>query len=246
MMNSKRSNGTIDIIIVEDNALLRAEVSAYLQRVGMAVRTAECGAELDQLLAEAPTDVVVLDLGLPAEDGTVIAQRLRDLYPAMGIVMVTARGQVAERVLGYATGADIYLVKPVDYSELEAAIRAILRGRTDQTATSSADDPAAAQQTQWRLDTHARSLTAPSGETVTLTHTETDILSCLCEAAGQTVSRAVITARLGRDATISNHRSVDQVVSRLRRKIASRTNSEVTLRSAYGHGYYLAQTILEN
>lgn len=233
----------IGVIVVEDNALLREEVSVYLRRAGMAVRAVESGDELDRRLSAAPADVVVLDLGLPVEDGTLIARRLRDSYPAMGIIMVTARGRVEERVLGYATGADIYLVKPVDYSELEAAIRALLRGRRDSPAPIQPDGYKIAQQTVWRLNVLARRLTAPSGARIDLTHTEVDALCCLHEGRGQPVSRIEIAARLEGGTGQIHNRYIDQIISRLRRKIASRSGHEAPLRSAYGQGYFLTQTI---
>ena len=123
----------VAVVVVEDERDLREEVVDFLTGSGLAVRGAANGAELERLLGDEPADVVVLDLGLPSEDGISIAARLQTRPGAPGIDMMTARGRVEERILGYQTGADIYLVKPVDYGELVAAIHAT--GGTSSTAT---------------------------------------------------------------------------------------------------------------
>lgn len=241
------SAGALRVIVVEDDADLCEEVADYLTERGMTVRQASSGAVLDRMLAEAPADVIVLDLGLPGEDGIGIARRLRARGSTISIVMMTARTRVEERILGYETGANLYMVKPVDYSELDAAIRALCRLRPDNAAVEqeSGQPPAkdAGRDMAWRLDLVAWRLAAPSGASVRLTRAETQALACLAEEPGQPVSRDDIAIRMGKVPDLGEHRYVDQIVSRLRRKIATELGWEAPIGSAHGQGYFFVGSI---
>ena len=128
------------VIVIEDEESIRAEVCDFLVHQGFAVRDAADGAGLERLMLDAPADVIVLDLGLPHEDGIEIARRLRRQADPVGIVVTTARSRVEDRILGYETGADVYLVKPVNYRELTAAIGAVKRHMA--RSTPSVEEPA--------------------------------------------------------------------------------------------------------
>lgn len=225
---------SVSIIVVEDEKDLREEVVDFLSGRGMTVRAAANGAELDRLLADAPADVVVLDLGLPIEDGTIVATRIRARNDHMGIVMMTARGRVEERILGYDSGADVYLVKPVDFGELVAAIHAVSRAKESVASVSAPALP----QTAWQVDLSSWRLAAPSGAAVRLTRSEAQLLECLVEHPGEAVSRDVIGMRMGKVADLGEHRYVDQVVSRLRRKIVCELGWEAPIGAAHNQGYY--------
>lgn len=231
------TSASVSVIVVEDEKDLREEVVDFLSGRGMAVRAAANGAELDRLLADASADVVVLDLGLPTEDGTTVAARMRARSDRLGIVMMTARGRVEERILGYDSGADVYLVKPVDFGELVAAIHAVSRAKAHVTSTASvaaSDLP----QLAWQLDLSSWRLAAPSGAAVRLTRSEAQLLECLVEHPGEPVSRDVIGMRMGKVADLGEHRYVDQVVRRLRRKITCELGWEAPIGAAHNQGYY--------
>ena len=129
------------VIAVDDEEDLREPVAAYLADQGLDVDEADGGRALDALLAKRVPDLVVLDVTMPEEDGFSIAKRLRAAHPAMGIVMLTARRDVIDRVVGLEVGADDYLMKPFEPRELLARIRAVLRRL--QVAPASAQEGAA-------------------------------------------------------------------------------------------------------
>ena len=225
-MTSPPEAPPISVIVVEDEAPLREEVAAYLSEAGLAVRTAANGDAFWQLYeAEAP-DAVVLDLGLPEQDGVAIASELHRRAPTIGLIMATARGATEDRILGYETGANVYLVKPVDLGELLAAIRATLRRSGQGT------EPAA-----WRIDLTGWKLADPAGRSIQLTHAETILMDCLSERPGEPVSRYEIAERLGKTVDLPDHRYVDQTVRRLRRKIEATMEVEAPIRSAHAVGY---------
>lgn len=234
----------ISVIVVEDEADLREEVVDYLTDNGLSVRGVAAGAALDLVLREAPADIVVLDLGLPSEDGITIAERLRKRTPPVGIIMMTARTRVEERILGYDTGADIYLVKPVDFGELLAAIHATVR-RAALRDPAPTDVPLGrpAGGLTWHLDTLGWRLVAPSGASLRLTRAETQALTCLTETPGEVVSRDDIALRMGKRPDLGEHRYVDQVISRLRRKISNELGWEAPIGSAHGQGYYFLASV---
>ena len=124
------------IAIVEDDALLREELACFFTSAGLAVHEANNYQTLLDVLQEGAIDVVVLDLNLPGMSGYDIAQRLKSLSPAIGIVMLTARAAKQDKLRGYEVGADIYFAKPVDPDELLAAVRSLatrVRGKPDST-----------------------------------------------------------------------------------------------------------------
>jgi DNA-binding response OmpR family regulator len=115
------------LIVVDDEEDLREPVAAYLNEQGLAVDDVGSGSALDRLLAQRTPALVILDVTMPDEDGFSIARRLRAAHPAIGIVMLTARRDVIDRVVGLEVGADDYLMKPFDPRELLARVRAVLR-----------------------------------------------------------------------------------------------------------------------
>ncbi len=242
-MTSDKGWGTgPSVIVVEDDTAFCAEVAAFLTERGMDVRRAGEGGSLWRQLGERCPDAVVLDLGLPGEDGVAIAAELRRRDPALGIVMMTARTGVQDRIIGYETGADVYLVKPVHLGELVAAIRATLRHR----APDGADGPAAIDPMaeRWTLDLTAWRLSAPGGGAVQLTRAEVQVLECLTRVPGQAVSRADIGVHMGKARDLTDHRAIDQVIRRLRRKIESQLDLQAPLGSAHACGYYFMCAVI--
>jgi DNA-binding response OmpR family regulator len=217
----------LSIIVVEDEPELREYLMTGLERFGFELRGAGDGAELDAALALKPANIVLLDLGLPKEGGLEIAGRLRD-NPKLGIIMLTARSMTEERILGLESGADHYFVKPVDISELAAAIKNLGRRL------------AAPASTPWSFSAQASWLQTPNGISIHLTAQECTLLELLFENLGQNVSRQQIFKVLGQPDDISSNARIEVLISRLRAKVQkSDPGAALPLRARHNIGYIL-------
>src|SRR6266567_6241289 len=178
-------NGKV-ILVVEDDRDIRDLLADFLKREGFAVEVAEDGAGADRILARTAPDLVVLDLMLPGEDGLSICRRLR-ARGATPILMLTAKNDDIDRIVGLELGADDYLGKPFNPRELLARIRAILR----RTQRSPAEVPARRRYAfaGFRLDLDGRSLETAGGARVALTSAELDLLACFVERLRRVLSR---------------------------------------------------------
>ena len=214
----------LTIAIVEDNADVLDDLLFNLRHRSFQVTGFPDGAALDAALAVGQRwPVLVLDLGLPGEDGLSIARRLRYSYPALGIIALTARGRVSDRIAGLNEGIDLYLVKPVDIEELAAAIRAVAR-RTAQIEVV---------ESLWRLDTQGLQIICPDGERLPLTLYELQLLTALANSAGQTVSRDDLIRAMGKKPDSYDSRALEVMISRLRAKIGD----HCPLHAVRGQGY---------
>jgi len=226
-----------NVIVVEDDPDLRGTIVRYLSLVGMAVRCAGSGVELDALLPTFTPDLMVLDVNLPGEDGFSIAARLRS-NSKMGIVMLTARSQLDDRVLGLVAGADAYLVKPVEFRELEATIHSLMRRlNVDQPARQEACEDG---QPAWGFDAATWSLITPDGP---LTNAEYRGLQTLTIDPGAPVPRNDIAAALGKTVGDYDDRSIDAVMARLRRKVSTTTGESLPIRAVRSVGYVFAAPV---
>ncbi|MBP2300571.1 response regulator transcription factor [Azospirillum picis] len=229
------------IIVVEDEADLRDDLVEYLDRCGFEVRGASRGSELDHLLDDGPADVIVLDVNLPDEDGFSIARRVRAVSGA-AIIMLTARSGLIDRVIGLELGADIYMVKPVDFREVEAQVKALMRRMQNGAAPAAvpaAPDPGPAGEPRkaWMFDDVEWRIRPPDGDAVALTATEYKFLALLIAAPGEPVSRQDISVALtGRDWDPYS-RSIDSLVRRLRIKVEERSGCPLPIQAVHGVGY---------
>ena len=234
------------IAVVEDDADIRDLVTGYLQKEGFDVVGCANGAAFDTHLQAEKPDLVVLDLMMPGEDGLSICRRIA---PALPVLVLSAKGEDIDRIIGLEVGADDYLAKPFNPRELVARIRAILR-RRGQTAETA--PPAARSATTdadrgrevllfdgWRLDVDGRALEEPSGASVALTTGEMALLIVFARSAGRVLSRdQLLDATRGREAEPFD-RSIDVQVSRLRRKLSAAGGGEL-IRTVRGDGYLFA------
>jgi DNA-binding response OmpR family regulator len=232
----------INVIVVEDDPDLSGSIVRYLSLVGMTARSAGSGAELDALLAEFPPDLLVLDVNLPGEDGFSIAARLRT-NSKVGIVMLTARGQLDDRVLGLTAGADAYLVKPVQFRELEAVIHSLTRRLRDAPVEEKAEARDDGSAKSWSFDAANWSLATPNGASVPLTNAEFRVLQALTSEAGASVTRDEIAQALGKSVGGYDDRSIDAVMARLRRKVSEATGENLPIRSVRSVGYVFAAPV---
>jgi two-component system OmpR family response regulator len=224
------------ILVVEDDRDIRALLADFLAREGFAVDVAEDAAGVDRALVRAMPDLVVLDLMLPGEDGLSICRRLRARC-AVPILMLTAKSDDVDRIVGLELGADDYLGKPFNPRELLARIRAILR-RTDRSM-GAGEATRRRQFASFVVDLDARSVQTREGARVPLTSAEFDLLACFIERPRRVLSRdQLLDWTRGRSADPFD-RTIDVTVSRLRRKLEEADPAAAALVTTVRNGGYL-------
>jgi len=237
-MRAEDSTKRLCIYLVEDEDDLREEMVYSLSQFGFDVVGLSNALELYKAYALKRCDIAVIDISLPGEDGLSIAAHLRSTGP-VGIVLATARGALRDRVSGLQTGADAYLVKPINMEELAATLRAVGR-RVRGMLASALATPSPPSPARWHLSEADWVLNDPAGRRLTLTGVERDFLRCLFKNHGKVVSRAQIIRALRGDAQESDPQRVDTIAFRLRRK-AQLSSMELPLHTVRGQGYMLAK-----
>lgn len=229
-------NGKSDrVIVVDDDAELRALLRRFLSEHGFETRAVDGGAALDRELSRNPADAIVLDLMMSGEDGLTICRRLRAAGDLTPILMLTARGDPIDRIVGLETGADDYLPKPFEPRELVARLSAVLR-RTRGMREVSTDDIVTVGSLEINLST--RTVTR-NGASLKLSGREFALLSALVRSRGRPLSRTQLIDRaLGRDAEVTD-RAVDVQIARLRRAIGDRAGDAELIKTVWGVGYVL-------
>ncbi|HEY2188995.1 MAG TPA: response regulator transcription factor [Caldimonas sp.] len=233
----------VHIAVVDDEAEITLLLAGYLQSHGFRVSQRHNGAALLQLMPVDPPQLVLLDLGLPGEDGFSIARQLREHWQC-GLVIVTGRGDAVDKVVGLEVGADYYITKPFDLRELLARVKAVLRRTANHTAVSGV---AAARTVHsfagWQLDTGARRLLDPEGKEVALTAGEFGLLTALVEHAGRVLSRDFLLEHTrGREAAPFD-RTIDVQIGRLRKKLEADVDDPQIIKSVRGAGYILVAPV---
>lgn len=216
------------ILVVEDNPTLADGLAAVLRVAGYAVDVVHDGVAADAVLTTETFDLVVLDLSLPEMDGLDVLRRMRGRRNASSVLILTARGALDERVRGLDLGADDYMTKPFEVSELEARIRVLLRRQAGLHNSSIAYGSI-------ELDTVSRTLSA-FGQTLDIPARELSVLETLLRKAGKVVAKQSIIESLAAFDDDLSENAVEQYVSRLRRRLAPYA---LTVRVARGLGYYL-------
>ncbi len=243
------------ITVLDDDADITELLGNYLRGQGFRVSAVHKGAALMALMADDTPDLVLLDLGLPGEDGFVIARRLREHWQC-GLVIVTGRGDAVDKIVGLEIGADDYVTKPFDLRELLARIKAVLRRTQGNGPALPTPTPVSAQAAEqpavhrdrcrfagWLLDRGARRLHAPGGAEVALTHGEFELLAVFAAHPGRVLSRDFLLENTrGREAGPFD-RTVDVQVGRLRKKIEPDPQEPQILKSVRGAGYILVAPV---
>nr|WP_283258524.1 response regulator transcription factor [Pseudomonas sp. GX19020] len=232
------------IAVVEDDPAQAALLCELLEAEGYLPRPCPKARDLARLLADEPPVLVLLDLGLPDEDGLALAARVRALHQ-IPIIILTGRGSEIDRVVGLEIGADDYLVKPFSLRELAARIRAVLR-RSTGAALPGPGDTSLREGFRfggWVLDTLRRRLTDQKGNAVDLTVGEFDLLAALLAAHGRVLSRAQLLdmTRRGHDAVYE--RTIDVLILRLRRKIEPDPAHPRLIMTERAIGYHFAGAV---
>ena len=225
---------TPHILVVEDDREISALVARYLRGNDCRVTLAGDGREMERALAEARIDLIVLDLMLTGEDGFSLCRRLRETSQ-IPILMLTAKSEEVDRILGLELGADDYLAKPFNPRELLARIRAILR-RVSAEAPEQ-DERKRLHFAGWTLDVSLRQLLSPEGARVSITGAEFDLLHALCLRPGRVLSRDQLLDLTQGRAAGPFERSIDVLISRIRQKIERDPRNPEIIRTIRSGGY---------
>ncbi|MDM0117719.1 response regulator transcription factor [Variovorax sp. J22R133] len=237
-------NVSTHLAVLDDEPDITQLLAAYLGSNGFRVSQVHSGAALMDLMACDPPKLVLLDLGLPGEDGFAIARQLREHWQC-GLVIVTGRGDAVDKVVGLEVGADDYVTKPFDLRELLARIKSVLRriappAPSGPATAAPAPEPSGVLRfAQWQLDTAARRLFNPSGVEVQVTTGEFDLLKALATHPNRVLSRDFLLGETrGRDGGPFD-RTIDVQIGRLRRKVEADPDNPQLIKSVRGAGYIL-------
>ena len=228
------------LLIVDDDDEIVAILRRYFSTQGFDVSSAAHGAAMRDVLAGRQVDAVLLDLGLPGEDGFDLTRYLRENWKG-ALIIVTGRGDAVDRVVGLELGADDYVTKPFDLRELLARVRSVLRRTSADTAQAPEEGGNdIVRFAGFRLDRGSRELVDASGRAVALTSGEFELLCTFLAQPNRVLSRDELMNRMhGRDAGPYD-RAIDVQVGRLRRKIEADPENPVLLKSVRGAGYLFA------
>jgi len=233
------------ILVVDDDPELRELLTAYLTKNGFKVTAAADGRHMHAALAAVPVDLIVLDVMLPGEDGLVLCRDLRAKGPkAVPILMLTARSDETDRIVGLEMGADDYLIKPFAARELLARIRAVLR-RTRMLPPNlqPAEPPRALAFGEWVLDTTARHLIDTAGTMVSLSGAEYRLLRVFLDHPQRVLSRdQLLSLTQGRELDVFD-RSVDLLVSRLRQRLRDEAHEPRYIKTVRSEGYVFSAAV---
>ena len=223
----------IRVLIVDDDKDLRELISQFLSQNGFDVHTATQGRDMDKVLARGDIQLIVLDYMMPGEDGLSICKRLHE-HDGPPVIMLSARGEEIDRIVGLELGADDYMAKPFHPRELLARIRAVLRRR--EAAGQGHEATPITHFFGWQLDNIKRTLTRPDGVQVALSNAEFELLRVFLDRPGRALSRDQILDHLHGPNADSFDRAIDVQISRLRRKLSD-DHSEDIIRTIRGIGY---------
>ena len=230
--------GAAHILIVEDDEFVRQLVAAYLEKDGYRLSTAGSAKAMHESLDKTPIDLIILDLGLPDEDGLTLIRQLRT-RSRVPIIVLTARLMRDDKITALEIGADDYVTKPVDPQELALRVANLLRrsgpGRSDDTAAHDILNFGG-----WSLDISANALRAPDGLDVELTRAEFDILTALARAPNRVLSRDFLLDAISRDGDAPSDRVIDVMISRLRKKLGDNSRQPILIQTVMGRGYRLS------
>ena len=228
------------ILLVDDEPSLREPLADYLTRQGFAVIAAASAAEARSLLLNRTPDLVLLDIMMPGEDGLSLCRHLSETKD-LPVILLTAKGEAMDRIVGLEIGADDYVVKPFEPRELVARIKSVLR--RSSRAGSTPHEDAHYEFEGWRLDPVKRRLADPEGAVVPISSAEFRLLVAFLDHPRQVMDRQRLLDMVqGREAHLFD-RAVDNQVSRLRRKIESAMREPKLIQTVRGGGYVLAADV---
>jgi two-component system OmpR family response regulator len=233
------------ILVVDDDLEIRELLKTYLERNGYRATTAANGHSMWAVLDKNRIDLIVLDLMLPDEDGLTLCRNLRAhaTLSQLPVIMLTARGEETDRIVGLEMGADDYLPKPFNPRELLARIKSVLRRAQGIPVTPSNDETARFHFNNWTLDVISRQLTSPEGVVVALSDGEYRLLRVFLEHPNRVLSRdQLLDFTRGRE-SIPFDRSIDVQVGRVRKRLNDTGPEPLIIKTVRGEGYILAAKV---
>jgi DNA-binding response OmpR family regulator len=241
--NADQSGSSLPhLLVVDDDEQILELIRRYFSGQGFRVSTAAHGSAMRATIESESIDIVLLDLGLPREDGFELTRYLREHWGG-AIIIVTGRGESVDRVVGLELGADDYVTKPFDLRELLARVRSVMRRSSHAAPERKSADGAAIEFAGFRMNTQARVLIGPRGDEITLTTGEFDLLRVFLEQPNRVLSRDRLMEHLhGRNAGPFD-RSIDVQIGRLRRKIENDPAKPELIKSVRGAGYLFAARV---
>jgi DNA-binding response OmpR family regulator len=230
------------ILVVDDDPRILRLVSHYLRREGYSVHTATSAREAREQLSRLPPDLIILDIGLPGEDGFTFARDIRS-QTNIPIIMLTGRSETVDKVVGLELGADDYITKPFEERELLARIRSLLR-RYQASPPASSKTGGIARFADWRLDLTRHELFTATGENVYLTSHEFRLLQAFVLRPNRVLSRDQLMDQIaGRDWNPLD-RSIDVLIAKLRKKIEPNPAQPTLIKAIRGEGYKLTTEVV--
>ena len=233
------------VLVVDDSADIREPLARYLSKKGMRVTAAASGQEVRRLVRGNAFDLVVLDIMMPGEDGLSVCRFLQETSD-VPVILLTAMVEETARIVGLEIGADDYVTKPFSPRELLARIRAVLRRTTSLPSRRDATPPAKMMRfDNWRLDTRSRELSDERDVAVPLSTAEFRLLLVFLQRPQMTLSREQLLDLTAGRALEPFERSIDNQVSRLRKKIEKNPKKPAIIKTVWGGGYVLAVDVEE-
>src|ERR1022692_944050 len=235
---------TLDhILLVDDDAEIRSLLSQYLQKNGLRVTAVAGGRAMWQALEAGRIDLIVLDLMLPGEDGLTLCRNLRAKSSDIPVIMLTARGEETDRIVGLEMGADDYLAKPFSARELLARIKAILRRARTLPENLRPDNARNVRFGDWLLDTVQRQLVSAAGVVIPVSGAEYRLLRIFLSHPNRVLNRdQLVDLTQGKEADPLD-RSIDVQVSRLRQRLCDDSREPRLIKTVRGEGYVLAVAV---
>lgn len=231
---------TTKLLLVDDEATLREPLAEYLSGQGFAVQESDSAAAARSALEKDQPDLVLLDIMMPGEDGLSLCRHLVESR-GLPVILLTAKGEAMDRIIGLEIGADDYVTKPFEPRELVARIRSVLR-RADRTPTARGEEFVYSFE-GWQLDPLKRRLTDPEGALVPISTAEFRMLRAFCDHPRQVMDRdRLLDMVQGREAQLFD-RAVDNQISRLRRKIEHDSRNPQLIQTVRGGGYRLSADV---
>jgi len=229
-------------LIVDDDLEVLALLKKFFMQHGYAVETVAGGTELWAAMERHPADLIILDLMLPGENGLLLCQRLRQQY-ATPVIMLTAMGELSDRVVGLEMGADDYLSKPFDARELLARVRAVLRRAGERRPVLGESARPLIRFAGWLLDVTRRELRSPDEVMIPLSSGEFDLLLVFVEHPQRVLTREQLLNLARGHSHDAFDRSIDVQVSRLRRKLEFDTKRPAMIRTVRNGGYQFTASV---
>jgi len=240
-----RVSQSASVLLVEDDAEIGELISRYLGDNQIGVTLVKNGAAMDAALTRNSHDLIVLDLNLPGEDGLSICRRVRS-ERNLPIIIVTARGEDVDKIVGLEMGADDYLAKPFNPRELLARIRSVLRRTSAGEVVDSNSHRQVYRFADWSVDLAAREVVAPDGAKVATTGAEFDLLHALCEHPNRVLTREQLIGLTHGPTAGPFERSIDTLISRLRQKLEQDAKNPKLIVTVRSEGYMFAAQVTKS